>query len=63
MSLSSNVLRLRLAAGQEIEDVADATRMSYAVVNGIEMGRIVRDDQVAALARHFGVSVAELEGK
>lgn len=63
MSVSSNVRRLRLAAGQSIEDVSSGARIQLNVMNGIEMGRVTRPDQVDALARYFGVSVAEMEGE
>lgn len=63
MSVSSNVRKLREAAGQTIEDVSSGARIQLNVMNGIEMGRVVRPDQVEAIARYFGVSVDELEGK
>jgi hypothetical protein len=61
VSVAANVERLRLAGGQTIEQVAAGSRIQQNVMYGITFGRVVRDDQIEALARHFGVTIEELE--
>ena len=61
MSLSDNLRRLRITDGHSVEDVAEASGLSVALVAAIENGRTrVPPKVVEALARHFRISAAEL---
>ncbi len=61
MSLPDNVRRLRITDGHSIEEVAEASGLSVALVAAIENGRTrVSPKVVEALARHFRIGAAEL---
>ncbi|MBB3996313.1 helix-turn-helix domain-containing protein [Aureimonas pseudogalii] len=63
MSLTDNVVRLRIADGHSVDQVAASTRLPASLIQAIENGRVqVPPKVVRALAQHFRVSEAELLG-
>lgn len=61
MPLAENVHRLRVTDGKSIEEVAEASHLSPALVSSIENGRrSVPQKAIRALAAHFGISVEAL---
>jgi transcriptional regulator with XRE-family HTH domain len=65
MSLGARITKLRLKAGQSLQDVADAVGVSKAHIWELEKGRAHNPSMglVTRLADHFGVSVAFLVGE
>jgi transcriptional regulator with XRE-family HTH domain len=65
MSLGTRITKLRLKAGQSLQDVADAVGVSKAHIWELEKGRADNPSMglVTRLADHFGVSVAFLVGE
>jgi transcriptional regulator with XRE-family HTH domain len=65
MSLGARITKLRLKAGQSLQEVADAVGVSKAHIWELEKGRADNPSMglVTRLADHFGVSVAFLVGE
>jgi len=65
MSLSARLIRLRLAKGESLQQVADAVGVSKAHIWELEKGRTENPSMalVTRLANHFGTSLAALVGE
>ena len=65
MSLGARLTKLRLKAGQSLQQVADSVDVSKAHIWDLEKGRAANPSMglVTKLADHFGVSVASLVGE
>jgi transcriptional regulator with XRE-family HTH domain len=65
MSLGARITKLRLKAGQSLQEVANAVGVSKAHIWELEKGRADNPSMglVTRLADHFGVSVAFLVGE
>ena len=65
MTLSARLIRLRLAKGESLQQVADAVGVSKAHIWELEKGRTDNPSMalVTRLADHFGLSLAALVGE
>jgi transcriptional regulator with XRE-family HTH domain len=65
MSLGARITKLRLKAGESLQEVANAVGVSKAHIWELEKGRADNPSMglVTRLADHFGVSVASLAGE
>jgi transcriptional regulator with XRE-family HTH domain len=65
MSLGARITKLRLKAGQSLQQVADGVGVSKAHIWELEKGRADNPSMglVTRLADHFGVSIASLVGE
>jgi transcriptional regulator with XRE-family HTH domain len=65
MPLSDRLIRLRLAKGESLQEVADAVGVSKAHIWELEKGRTDNPSMalVTRLADHFGLSLATLVGE
>lgn len=61
MPLAENIHRLRVTDGKTIQDVADSTGLSSALIASIENGRrSVPQNAIRTLAAHFGITIEAL---
>ncbi len=63
MTTAERIRNLRLAKRATQQELGNSIKMTQSVVNRIERGtRPIRDDELKALARYFGVSTDYLLG-